>query len=167
MKTSVKLIAIAASVLCFAGCKGKSQAEQQKELDALANDLAQIFDSAASSLESSLSTQDSAPIEISFGDMDAMMDFSKKCQNLELTVGQSVTIDGVLSQGFSSLSIGQKQDGKFIGTTLEVEGWESKDWPEDESRVKVNATVKMNQDAFYLYLSAKPADVSVISGPAE
>ena len=95
------------------------------------------------------------------------MDFSKKCQNLELTVGQSVTIDGVLSQGFSSLSIGQKQDGKFIGTTLEVEGWESKDWPEDESRVKVNATVKMNQDAFYLYLSAKPADVSVISGPAE
>ncbi|MBQ1869115.1 MAG: hypothetical protein II146_01430, partial [Treponema sp.] len=92
----------------------------------------------------------------------AMQAVSKKLQNRGYKDGQEITIDGDLSLGFMSASIGQSKGGMFVGTTLEVNGWKLDDFPEDESRVKVTAKVVTNKEAFFQYLKANPSDVKVI-----
>lgn len=165
----MKIIATAAVFICFSGCKNEKQPSQESKqtstpTESLEENLETLgdddFDYTATP-----STQLLDPIEISFGDMETMRDFSTKAQNNGYADGQIVTIDGVLSHGFSSLSVGQEKDGTYIGTSLEVAGWEESDWPEDGSRIKVKATLKMNTDYYFLYLTANPEDVTVISGP--
>ena len=168
----IKFIAFAAAalaVLCLSGCsKGKSEAEKQAE--ALINELSNLTDDDWSNLVDTLvsdttETKELQPrITIAFGDFAAMQDFASNCQNNRYAEGQEVTIDGKISKGFSSASIGESNgDGATIGTTLEVEGWTLDDFPADGSRVKVNAKLKMNPDWFALYLTASPSDVTVVS----
>ncbi len=107
------------------------------------------------------------PIEIAFGDFDAMSAFSKKCQNNELPEGQPVIIDGEMSVHFRSASIGQKKEGEYVGTSLYVNGWEEDNYPGDESRVKIKAFTVLEKEYFYLYLVADPADVEIINNTKE
>ncbi len=107
-----------------------------------------------------------APITVQFGDFDAMQKVSKTAQNNQYAEGQIIVIDGELSVNFGNAAIGEKSDdGEFVGTTLEVEGWEEDDYPEDGSRVLVTATCKANKDYFFIYLTAKPSDVTVLAAP--
>ena len=109
------------------------------------------------------------PIEITFGDYDAMFEFSKKCQNNELPEGQIVIIDGEMSVQFRSASIGQRKadEGEYIGTSIIVKGWEEENYPGDESRVKVKALTVQDKEYYYIYLVADPADVEVIQNTKE
>ena len=109
------------------------------------------------------------PIEIAFGDYDAMFAFSKKCQNNELQEGQIVIIDSEMSVQFRSASIGERKadDGEYVGTSIIVKGWEEENYPGDESRVKVKAFTVQDKEYFFLYLVADPADVEIIKNTKE
>ena len=151
MKKIAGVLIASLALLCLLGCSKKNTAKadvpSQDELSA-----------------SSAELQD--PIEISFGDFDAMQEFSKKAQNGEFSEGQVVTIDGELSVFNTSVSIGQRKDGEFIGTTLVVDDWSEDDIPDDGSHAIVKATLKKNPDYYFLYLTASSSDVSVITIPS-
>ena len=169
----IAFAAVAMSVLCLAGCsKGKKTEAPKSDSEALIDELSNLSEEDWGNMfegllsESTTQAELQPTISIAFGDYAAMSDFASNCQNNRYAEGQEVTIDGKLSKGFASASIGESNgDGMTIGTTLEVEGWSLDDFPEDGSRVKVNAKVKLNPDWFALYLTAKPSDLTVISGP--
>ncbi len=104
----------------------------------------------------------SSETDIAFGDYAAMEKFSKKAQNMEFEADQEVTIDGVISIGFSTASIGQSKDGNFVGTTLDVTGWTLEDFPEEDTRVKVKAKLVQDEENYFFYLKADPSDVKVV-----
>ena len=104
----------------------------------------------------------SSETDIAFGDYAAMEKFSKKAQNMGFEAGQEVTIDGVISIGFSTASIGQSKDGNFVGTTLDVTGWTLEDFPEEDTRVKVKAKLVQDEENYFFYLKADPSDVKVV-----
>ena len=108
------------------------------------------------------------PITVEFGDFEMMEKVSKTAQNNQYAEGQIITIDGILSVNFGHGSIGEKNErGTFVGTTLEVEGWEEDDYPEDGSRVLVKATCKANKEYYFIYLTAEPSDITVIAPPED
>lgn len=184
MKKITGVLTASLAVMCLFGCSKKNAAKNDvPSQNELAAALGELLASSSDSEDESWSTESwddllgdltsvsgtkaelQDPIEISFGDFDAMQEFSKKAQNGGFAEGQVVTIDGELSVFNTSVSIGQRNDGEFIGTSLTVDGWKEDDIPEDGSRVKVKATLKRNPDYFFLYLTASSADVNVIAAP--
>ena len=117
---------------------------------------------AASGKGAESSQAKSTEFNIVYGDYATMQVVAKKLQSMGYKEGQEITIDGELSIGFSSASIGERKGGMYTGTTLAVTGWTLDDFPEDESRVKVTAKVVTNKEAFFQYLKANPSDVKVI-----
>ena len=190
--TSIALLFLMV-LFCFFGCKGKKDETQtaQEAVEAMTsafNDYLDILDSSSDDwgdwdfnggdnditfgdvLDSINSTFNpnvtiGDPITVEFGDFDAMQKVSKTAQNNQYAEGQIITIDDELSVNFGNAAIGQRKDGEFIGTTLEVEGWTEDDYPEDGSRVLVKATCKANKDYYFIYLTAKPSDITVLAEP--
>ena len=165
---TIVLMALALSATALTGCAKKQAGNEPAE----SSEDYSFEDDAAGSLLSDDSdflsgwgtAQLQDPIEISFGDYDAMSEFSKKAQNNEFADGQIVTIDGELSINFG-LSIGQRKDGVFVGTSLQVPDWTETDYPEDGSRVKVKGTMKLHEEYYFLYITASPSDITVIAPP--
>ena len=188
--TSIALLFLMV-LFCFFGCKKKDETETAQEaveaitsafndyLDVLdssddwddwdfnSGDNDVTFDDVLDSINSTFNPNVTIgdPITVEFGDFDAMEKVSKTAQNNQYAEGQIITIDGELAINFGHASIGQRKDGEYVGTTLEVEGWTEDDYPEDGSRVLVKATCKANKDYFFIYLTAKPSDITVLAEP--
>ena len=179
-------------LFCFLGCNAKKDEAEtaQEAVDAITsafNDYLDVLDSSSDwddwdfnggdndvtfgdvldSINSTFNPNVTIgdPITVEFGDFDAMQKVSKTAQNNQYAEGQIITIDGELSVNFGNASIGQRKNGEFIGTTLEVEGWTEDDYPEDGSRVLVKATCKANKEYYFIYLTAKPSDITVLAEP--
>ena len=151
-----KLLSLFLLAVCLIACKSNAniKAETQSEQNETVNDEWVITEPAI---------QD--PISIAFGDFDGMFEFSKKCQNGDYADGQTVTIDGEFNiSPMGSISIGQrdKAKGEYFGTMLVVNGWTEDNYPPDESRVKVKAKLKRNEQFWFLYLVAEPEDVESV-----
>lgn len=156
---NLAVIATLAASVCLAGC---ATTTKKAVAGAAVNTVASAASSKSTDKKSESKQAKSTEFNIDYGDFEAMQAVSKKLQNRGYKDGQEITIDGDLSLGFMSASIGQSKGGMFVGTTLEVNGWKLDDFPEDESRVKVTAKVVTNKEAFFQYLKANPSDVKVI-----
>ena len=151
-----KILSVFLLAVCLIGCK--SNANTMKDtLSDQDNALTEDWSAAQAQLQDTIS--------IAYGDYDAMSAFSKKCQNGDYADGQAVTIDGELSiSPMGSVSIGQrdKVKGEYFGTMLVVNGWTEDNYPPDESRVKIKAKLKRNEQFWFLYLVAEPEDVESV-----
>ena len=156
---NLAVIATLAASMCFIGC---ATTTKKAVAGAAVNTVASAASSKSTDKKSESSQAKSTEFSIAYGDYAAMQVMAKKLQSMGYKEGQTITIDGELSKGFSTASIGERKGGMYIGTTLDVKGWKLDDFPEDESRIKVTAKVVTDKENFFQYLKANPSDVKVI-----
>ncbi|MBO7613766.1 MAG: hypothetical protein J6S81_08145 [Treponema sp.] len=156
---NLAVIATLAASMCLAGC---ATTTKKAVAGAAVNTVASAASSKSADKKSDSKQSKSTEFNIAYGDFEAMQTMAKKLQNRGYKEGQEITIDGELSKGFVTASIGERKGGMYTGTTLDVKGWTLDDFPEDESRIKVTAKVVTDKENFFQYLRANPSDVKVI-----
>jgi len=151
-----KILSVFLLAVCLIGCKSNANIKEDTQSEQ---------GEAVSGEWMPAQAQLQETISIAYGDYEAMRAFSKKCQNGEYADGQTVEIDGQISiSPMGSASIGQRNEaaGEYIGTMLVVNGWTEDNYPPDETRVKVKAKLKRNEQFWFLYLTAEPEDVESV-----
>lgn len=93
----------------------------------------------------------SAPsISIAYDDYAGMDDLARKMQNFDIPAGTVVEIDGEVGMSMMShtIVIPNAEGSQRVGTTYEVVGDDSLEFPPDGTRIHIVGVIRMNDNYF-------------------
>ena len=92
-------------------------------------------------------------IQIVSNEYESMKDVASQIQSYALE-GVVIGIDGVVNSGMShSIQVPNDDGSKFIGTNIQVVGFEDSDYPADKTRVHITGIIRpMNEYVHIIYV---------------